>query len=592
MELVYRHNLCEVNMVTDRTAPDINSITRFSVTRNQYIIAAVALIALLGVGVTTLMQSQVTVKQTKVLSDVETPAASIIFTQRETLVYATRLAQWSNGGTTRRQVQIARNLLAQRLSVIDASGKSMGERADATYWNSLKTADRIVSNSVPGILPENMHAQVQEQVAPVVDQILASARDLVVSYQQFIDRAEAEKAKKIADGSHRQLIFFYIFIFFSALFLALNVRSNFRNYRLAREIIESEQLRLEKTLAELSLAQVEVNKLLDLDHAKNAFISTVNHELRTPLTSIIGYIDVIKEEKESIGVKDLSRYLEVLERNAQILLNLVESILSLSKIDASEGKIADAKVDLVKVIDNTIFVLQPNSNSANIKVAFNFDPEQNYFVRGDAGQLSQVFLNLLGNAIKFSPKDSSVEFSMVNAQEAGLPVIRIRVSDHGIGIPEDDMGKLFQRFFRAKNAVADQFQGTGLGLSIVDQSVRLHGGTVEVESKLGLGTTFIIELPSYLEDEEKLILQRREGVLVRAIERITQASPDKLKDVTHEIGGAIGFYGFEQEAKLILEHSRELARQEAIDAADAARRKKEMLAILQVSLDRVKKEKV
>lgn len=579
-------------MVTDRTAPDINSITRFSVTRNQYIIAAVALIALLGVGVTTLMQSQVTVKQTKVLSDVETPAASIIFTQRETLVYATRLAQWSNGGTTRRQVQIARNLLAQRLSVIDASGKSMGERADATYWNSLKTADRIVSNSVPGILPENMHAQVQEQVAPVVDQILASARDLVVSYQQFIDRAEAEKAKKIADGSHRQLIFFYIFIFFSALFLALNVRSNFRNYRLAREIIESEQLRLEKTLAELSLAQVEVNKLLDLDHAKNAFISTVNHELRTPLTSIIGYIDVIKEEKESIGVKDLSRYLEVLERNAQILLNLVESILSLSKIDASEGKIADAKVDLVKVIDNTIFVLQPNSNSANIKVAFNFDPEQNYFVRGDAGQLSQVFLNLLGNAIKFSPKDSSVEFSMVNAQEAGLPVIRIRVSDHGIGIPEDDMGKLFQRFFRAKNAVADQFQGTGLGLSIVDQSVRLHGGTVEVESKLGLGTTFIIELPSYLEDEEKLILQRREGVLVRAIERITQASPDKLKDVTHEIGGAIGFYGFEQEAKLILEHSRELARQEAIDAADAARRKKEMLAILQVSLDRVKKEKV
>ena len=579
-------------MVTDRTAPDINSITRFSVTRNQYIIAAVALIALLGVGVTTLMQSQVTVKQTKVLSDVETPAASIIFTQRETLVYATRLAQWSNGGTTRRQVQIARNLLAQRLSVIDASGKSMGERADATYWNSLKTADRIVSNSVPGILPENMHAQVQEQVAPVVDQILASARDLVVSYQQFIDRAEAEKAKKIADGSHRQLIFFYIFIFFSALFLALNVRSNFRNYRLAREIIESEQLRLEKTLAELSLAQVEVNKLLDLDHAKNAFISTVNHELRTPLTSIIGYIDVIKEEKESIGVKDLSQYLEVLERNAQILLNLVESILSLSKIDASEGKIADAKVDLVKVIDNAIFVLQPNSNSANIKVAFNFDPDQNYFIRGDAGQLSQVFLNLLGNAIKFSPKDSSVEFSMVNAQDAGLPVIQIRVSDHGIGIPEDDMDKLFQRFFRAKNAVADQFQGTGLGLSIVDQSVRLHGGTVEVESKLGLGTTFIIELPSYLEDEEKLILQRREGVLVRAIERITQASPDKLKDVTHEIGGAIGFYGFEQEAKLILEHSRELARQEAIDAADAARRKKEMLAILQVSLDRVKKEKV
>ncbi len=579
-------------MATDRTAPDINSITRFSVTRNQYIIAAVALIALLGVGVTTLMQSQVTVKQAKVLSDVETPAASIIFTQRETLVYATRLAQWSNGGTTRRQVQIARNLLAQRLSVIDASGKSMGERADATYWNSLKTADRIVSNSVPGILPENMHAQVQEQVAPVVDQILASARDLVVSYQQFIDRAEAVKAKKIADGSHRQLIFFYIFIFFSALFLALNVRSNFRNYRLAREIIESEQLRLEKTLAELSLAQVEVNKLLDLDHAKNAFISTVNHELRTPLTSIIGYIDVIKEEKESIGVKDLSQYLEVLERNAQILLNLVESILSLSKIDASEGKIADAKVDLVKVIDNAIFVLQPNSNSANIKVAFNFDPEQNYFVRGDAGQLSQVFLNLLGNAIKFSPKDSSVEFSMVNAQEAGLPVIRIRVSDQGIGIPEEDMDKLFQRFFRAKNAVADQFQGTGLGLSIVDQSVRLHGGTVEVESKLGLGTTFIIELPSYLEDEEKLILQRREGVLVRAIERITQASPDKLKDVTHEIGGAIGFYGFELEAKLILEHSRELARQEAIDAADAARRKKEMLAILQVSLDRVKKEKV
>jgi hypothetical protein len=132
----------------------------------------------------------------QVLSDIETPAASIIFTQRETLVYATRLAQWSTGGTSRREVQIARSLLAQRLAVIDSSGKSMGSRANSQYWKALRESDAIIAAAPMGLLPENLHRKVNAEISPVIDSIVAEARDLVVSYQRSVDKDLAENARR------------------------------------------------------------------------------------------------------------------------------------------------------------------------------------------------------------------------------------------------------------------------------------------------------------------------------------------------------------------------------------------------------------
>ncbi len=578
-------------MYADAGHIDLNSVARFHVTKVQYLLFTISFIAVVILGYSSITGSSKTIDEASVLSNVESPAASIIFTQRETLVYATRLAQWSNGGTTRREVQIARNLLAQRLAVIDTSGRSMGSRASAEYWKVLRTSDAVVAESPAGILPESLHNSVDARVSPLIDEILRQSRDLVVSYQSSIDEENMARAQDVADRDRTTLISFYIFIIFGGLFLLLNVRTNFRIYRRARVILNEEQSRLEKAIQDLSSAQNTVTELQELNLAKSGFISTVNHELRTPLTSIIGYIDLMREEQFGGSSPEAKHYLDVLDRNAQILLNLVESILSLSKIDAAQGKLAKERVSLHEVIDNSIFVMEPVLMAANIAISFTQD--EDHFVEGDSGQLNQVMINLIGNAVKFSPKGSKIDIFLDSYEHiSGLEYARIRVADHGIGIPAEDIDHLFTRFFRAKNAVAEQYPGTGLGLAIVHQALELHGGHIAVESELGKGTTFLIEIPHYMTPEERMILERRHDVLRRGILALNSATTETIKDVAHEIGGAIGFYGFVEEGQVILNYARaatieDQARSDQLDAD-----KKRMVLILNEALSRIGGEKI
>ena len=534
---------------------EVTHLAKFRVTRLQYLFVFLALLALVGVGVTTLAESRSSVSRAQVLSDIETPAASIIFTQRETLVYATRLAQWSTGGTSRREVQIARSLLAQRLAVIDSSGKSMGSRANSQYWKALRESDAIIAAAPMGLLPENLHRAVNTEISPVIDLIVAEARDLVVSYQRSVDKDLAENARKSAQNNQRVLLFFYLFLFFGGIFLTSNALTNFKSYRRARRILEAEQRRLDETIAALQETQGVVTKLQELDQVKDSFISTVNHELRTPLTSIIGYIELMRNQKMSEPDKN-DQYLDVLERNAQILLNLVESMLTLSKIDSPQMGKLDSKVDISAVLDNALFVLQPALLVKKIELTIERDDSALLSVRGDEGQLSQVLLNIIANAIKFSHEGSPIKIALSAASRNNRPYVSISVTDHGIGIPEEDQNQLFTRFFRGKNAISAQFPGTGLGLSIANILVENHGGGISLSSIVGKGSTFTIALPAFPDEEELLIAARRVGVLERSIARLKGVADKDLKALTHEIGGAIGFYGFEGEGQNLLEISR------------------------------------
>ena len=469
-------------------------ISHYKITKLQALLAAIAVIALVTLGFSSITELRSADQRSRILSDIETPAASIIFTQRETLVYATKLALWSNGGTPRRNVQIARNLLAQRLSVVDSSGRTMGSRADKGYWDALNESDAIVSAAPMGVLPENLHQEINRALLPVIDQILEQARNLVVSYQRSVDQEMVNLAKETAERDSFNLLLLYIVFIASGFFLVLNVRSNFLNYRMARAVIEEEQIRLERTIQELKSAQNRVTQLEDLDSAKNALISTVNHELRTPLTSIIGYIDLLHRDREKLTSAEYKTYLEVLERNAQVLLSLVESMLSLSKFDNAEGKLSRDSVDLFEVIDNALFTMKPAIEKAEISLAFKSDSRP--FVRGDSGQLSQVFINLIANAVKFSSHQSAITVLLTSISSPGAgDFAEVTIQDSGIGIPADDIPRIFTRFFRAKNVDSGKFQGTGLGLSIVERAIAHHGGRIKVDSELGRGTTFTVELP-------------------------------------------------------------------------------------------------
>lgn len=545
-------------MSENQNVLNLRSIARFQITKSQWLLGVLAVTSILALGVSSLTQSNATIKQTAMLSDVETPAASIIFTQRETLVYATRLAQWSNGGTTRRTVQISRNLLAQRLAVIDTSGFSMGSRAKNSYWKALRAADEIVAAAPVGVLPESLHKKINAQVSPIIDDILAEARKLVVSYQRSIDEATKDGIRDAAKRDQLSLILFYLSLFFSGLFLLLNVLTNFKNYRRAGQVLDQEQQRLENTITELESAQSTVEELKKLNDAKNAFIATVNHELRTPLTSIIGYIDIIREEYEQASKNGISQYLDVLDRNAQILLTLVESMLTLSKIDSDQPQLTYEKVWINEILDNSIFTMKPQANKSNITITLDNDDE--YFVDGNAGQLTQVFINLLGNAVKFSPAGSAISISLTSHRNsAGINCALVSITDSGIGIPPEDIEHLFTRFFRAKNAVSEHFQGTGLGLSIVAKVVEQHGGRINLISTQGVGSTFSVEIPLHLTSEEKMIQDRRGDVLNRAISALENSTRRTIRDVAHEFGGSLGFYGFETLSSDLIGFSRTLS---------------------------------
>ena len=462
------------------------SATRVTITRVQSLLGLIAVIALIALGISSIAESQSAAERSKVLSNIESPAASIIFTQRETLVYATKLALWSNGGTSRRNVQIARNLLAQRLAVVDTSGRSMGSRANAQYWTAIRSADRIVDRSPMGILPESLHPEVNDDLLPVIDEILAEARELVVSYQRSVDD---ELLKLTQENSRRDsfnLGLLYLFILTGGLFLILNLRSNFRKYLLAQQAISNERARLEAS-------QARVAQLQNLDAAKTALISTVNHELRTPLTSIIGYVELMQRDESIKENAEMKTYLEVLERNSSILLTLVESMLSLSKFDSEVGRLPNTPVILSETIESAIFILKPATEAA--EVTLNLDIEEGVVVQGDSGQLTQLFINLISNAIKFSAPHSAIDISLASKDIEGHRSASISIIDYGIGIPKSDIPLLFTRFFRASNVNSGSHPGTGLGLAIVKQIVDHHEGAIKVQSSLGKGTTFLIEIP-------------------------------------------------------------------------------------------------
>lgn len=466
---------------------DIAKVSRVKVTKNQYLLATIALISLLLLGLSSILESRSAGDRTQMLSDIETPAASIIFTQRETLVYSTRLALWSNGGTTRRDVQIARALLAQRLAVIDSSGRTMGSRANQAYWGALRKADAIVAAAPMGVLPESMHPAINEKLLPVIDQIVEQARALVVSYQRSVDAEMQDLAEETARRDVLNLTLLYLFIFTGGLFLFLNARTNYRNFQAIHAEIDREQ-------RELEIAQNRVAQLQDLDQAKNALISNVNHELRTPLTSIIGYIELMQRDNPEAQSAEQRLYLEVLERNSYILLNLVESLLSLSKFDSGVGKLPNKQVSLNEVLDSALFTLRPALEKAEIKISFTAEPD--LYIRGDVAQLNQLFINLIANAIKFSSRGSSVEVD-VSRDVAVETRARISIRDHGIGMLSEDIPSIFNRFYRGTNADADNYEGTGLGLAIVQQVISHHNGSIEVESEVGKGSTFTVFFPQF-----------------------------------------------------------------------------------------------
>lgn len=234
-----------------------------------------------------------------------------------------------------------------------------------------------------------------------------------------------------------------------------------------------------------------VAKLTDLDRAKNDFVSSISHELRTPLTSIIGYAELLADDGASEMTERHLAMVDIVARNAQRLLLLVEDLLTVSRIDTGEIDIEMEPCDVARLLAALRASVEPIAHERDITVDYAVD--HGSVVLADPAHLERVFMNLVSNAIKFSERGNSVEVVIRRAHDD----VEIHVIDHGIGIAADELDHLFERFFRSRTAERHAIQGTGLGLTIVSDIVRQHNGRVDVHSVEGEGTTMIVRLPAH-----------------------------------------------------------------------------------------------
>lgn len=294
-----------------------------------------------------------------------------------------------------------------------------------------------------------------------------------------------------------------LYILIAALLLSLALRSISRALQRARlEIAERErteqELRrlheevqhyadeLEQRVAARTHELAQANEQLKaLDRMKSKFISDVSHELRTPVTSLKLHVDLLERGRKEKQVY----YLDVLRQQCDRLQQLIEDILNLSRLELGRDRVAFGPVDLNRVVLEVIKVHRPQAAGAGLELkcelAADLPP-----VWGEVNQLSQIVTNLLTNALNYTSKGWIViTTSQLNGQGW------LQVKDSGVGIEQEDLPHLFDRFYRGRHTVDKEVPGTGLGLAIVKEIVELHNGRIEVESEVGNGSTFLVRLP-------------------------------------------------------------------------------------------------
>jgi signal transduction histidine kinase len=221
---------------------------------------------------------------------------------------------------------------------------------------------------------------------------------------------------------------------------------------------------------------------------KDFFVSGVSHELRTPLTSMLGYLEILRDGEAGELSDEQEHFLEIIDRNCHRLYHLIDDILFLSRVDGGRFQLERSSVDLDALVTERVESIRPAAEKKRVEVRLD-TTDGGVRLWADASRLTEVVDNLLSNAVKFTPEGGDVFVTVATSDET----THLEVRDTGVGIPEDEAGRLFERFFRA--STAQNIQGTGLGLSITKSIVEAHGGTISVQSSVGVGTTITVDLP-------------------------------------------------------------------------------------------------
>jgi two-component system, sensor histidine kinase len=247
--------------------------------------------------------------------------------------------------------------------------------------------------------------------------------------------------------------------------------------------------RVQERTEELNIANAELEKTAQ---AKDAFLASMSHELRTPLTTMMGLTEILSDQLYGPLNSNQEKALETIMESSQHLLALINDVLDVAKVEAGKMELTRDEVPVQQLAESSLRMIRQQAQKKGLHVTSDIDPGVR-LVWGDPRRLKQVLINLLGNAVKFTPEGGAIGLEVRGDRDKGE--IQFRVRDSGIGIPAHELGRLFRPFVQVGNSVTRSDGGTGLGLALVYRMTQLHGGRVEVESAPGKGSLFTVFIP-------------------------------------------------------------------------------------------------
>ena len=235
----------------------------------------------------------------------------------------------------------------------------------------------------------------------------------------------------------------------------------------------------------------EVTSLLRIEQMRVDFVANASHELRTPLTTITGFIETLQGPAAD-DPEAQKRFLQIMQRESDRMKRLIDDLLSLSRIEMSRHDVPDEEVDINSLIKATVNACEPSATDRGISFSLELD-EVNNRVIGDSDQLTQVLLNLLGNAAKYADRETAVHVS-TSLDPLTSDYLNVTIRDEGPGISAEHLGRLTERFYRVDTARSRKMGGTGLGLAIVKHILLRHSSELDIKSQIGTGTSFSFKL--------------------------------------------------------------------------------------------------
>ncbi len=389
-------------------------------------------------------------------------------------------------------------------SLDDAADMVLNEKADCFLMGASQALIYDNSRNFKSVpLTKTMEACFavrggEDSLLSVLNKTLkAMPSDMLTSALAIYD-STADKVK-FSDFVKDNMFAFFLVAGFSALSIIVIILILLRKARKAEAVAKLAANNTQKLNDKLEIA---LEKAEDASLAKTRFLNNMSHDIRTPMNVILGYAQLMENELKGKDVPETLEHLEKLQQSGNLLLSIINNVLDMARIESGKMELDENYCRIDDVRKSLFAVFDEKARKKDIALHYTMNVEHEH-VLTDVTKVKEILVNILSNAIKYTPSGGSVMMSVdeLPCDEPGYMIVRNRVSDTGIGMSQDYMTKIFDAFTREQNTTKSKIAGTGLGMSIVRKYVDLLGGTIDVESELGKGSTFTVTLKHKIADE-------------------------------------------------------------------------------------------